>query len=55
MQDILHSQIEVYIHKLAILHFPIRDLLKHKVDQGCPCSKYPDKLLIPFLSSDESK
>ena len=27
MQDILHSQIEVYIHKLAILHFPIRDLL----------------------------
>ena len=38
----------VYIRKLAILHFPIRDLLKHKVDQGCPCSKYPDKLLITF-------
>ena len=37
---------------LAILQFPIIDTLKHKVRQDCLCSKYPDNLLIPFLSSN---
>ena len=52
MLVIIHSQLEVYFSMLAILQFSIRGILKHKVDQDCLCSKYPDNLLIPFLSSN---
>jgi len=51
MLVILHSQSEVYFNMLIIQHFPIKGVLKHKMVQDCPRSKYSKRWLNLILSS----